>query len=341
LTPLKVRMKFDSDSFEYEESNEISVVFSNISDYEMALKQINRTSVLAVNLQHEFKIFGAKDGENILHLIEGLDKPLLTTFHTVNPELPENRKSIFLSIANRSDLIYIFSKRAKDILCNTYSISSHKVKIIPHGVPNITFCLPHYSKFRKKLDTKIVFVSAGHLRESKGIEIALFALHKLKIRFTNFKYLIIGANHPKNQTAEQYREHLNKLIIELELENHVVFVNQYLPIEDLIEYIQASDIALVPYTRKEQSSSGILSLFMACGRPIVSTNFQYAVSEVEKDNGILAEINNENNFYSAIEHLTENVPIREHMMRANYLKTKKWTWDTVAAKYYEGIKELS
>jgi glycosyltransferase involved in cell wall biosynthesis len=254
--------------------------------------------------------------------------------------LPENKRNLFLKIANRSDLIYVFSQNAMNILHDNYLFSNDKIKIIPHGVPIVDFCLPKNTEFRKKINEKIVFISAGHLRESKGIVFALKALKEFKEMHSDFKYYIVGANHPRNSTSISYRIYLEQLIIDLDLKNNVELINEHLPLEILIKYIQMSDIALVPYSNKNQSSSGILSLFMACGRPIISTKFQYATSILKPENGILVNFDDTIEFLHAIDYLAENELIRSQMMNANYEEAKKYHWDIVSLHYYSGMTNI-
>lgn len=57
-------------------------------------------------------------------------------------------------------------------------------------------------------------------------------------------FLVIGVTHPLvfKQQGESYREMLTAKICELGLEGHVRFVNGYLPVAEILEYLQLTDI---------------------------------------------------------------------------------------------------
>jgi glycosyltransferase involved in cell wall biosynthesis len=274
-------------------SNKNYIIQSNETlQYVKASEYINTANIDIVDIQHEFKIFGKPDGENISVLLNSIQKPIITTLHTVSPNLNEQREKIFVEIIKRSNKLYVFSKEAKNHIIGKYKKNNSSIEIIPHGVPKIKFQKPHQIQLRKKFTSNIIFVSAGHMRSTKGYELAIKALHSLKKTNPDFHYLILGSNHPQNETSQLYRETLIKLIAKLNLTKQVTFVSNYLDSKDLIKYIQLADICLTPYTRKDQSSSGVLSLMMACGRPIVSTPFQFAKSYVSEFSGTLS-----NSFY--------------------------------------------
>lgn len=316
---------------------EINFVNDN---YIQQIKELDRDNNLIFHLQHEFKLFGGQQGEEIINLISGLKRPLVTTLHTVKEENNEVRKQIVQEICNKSKLIFLFSEEAKQLLCLRYKVNPVNVIVIPHGVPDISLIYPENSDFRKQVNAGIVFISAGHFRDSKGIDIALRVLSRINKEYSDFKYLLLGSNHPRNTKALAYRMSISEQIESLKLPENVIMVDEYLPLFELVQYIQAADIALVPYTNKEQSSSGILSLFIACGRPVICSNFQFAKSIISKENGILFDIDKEDDFYFAIRKLLHEKITRESMMNANYLKGQDWIWNKVSKTCYEGIYRM-
>ena len=71
---------------------------SDPSEYSKAADLLNQSECSVVSLQHEYGIFGGDWGRHILEFTRSLQKPLVTTFHTVLSDLPQ--------LARRSSLIY-------------------------------------------------------------------------------------------------------------------------------------------------------------------------------------------------------------------------------------------
>ncbi len=343
--PLKIQ-KFEL-VHSINKSSSVKYVLLNdlVGDYFKASQLINSSDIDVVDIQHEFKIFGKPDGENIEILLDNIRKPIATTLHTVHPHLSEKRERVFKKVLLRSDLLFLFSEDAKKMILEKYNIKASKVIVIPHGIPAIPLRLPGEFLKRKYFSGDLIFVSAGHMRESKGYEMSLKALSELKKdKTTKFHYLIAGADHPENVTATLYRNEIINLINKLGLKENVTLINEYLSEKKLTELIQMADVCLVPYTRKEQSSSGILALMIGCGRPIVTTPFQYAVSQISEKSGIVSESFLPSDFAKAIQQLTKRKKSWEKMMYYNHTLSQSWNWPIIASQYflnYERILNVS
>jgi glycosyltransferase involved in cell wall biosynthesis len=313
---------------------------SEAQQYLEASEYINLSDIAIADIQHEFKIFGKPDGENISILLNHIRKPVVTTLHTVSRNLNEPREKVFREIVKRSDLLFVFSKEAKDHLKGRYSKQGSRIEVIPHGVPLIEYKKPAQVPERKKFTGKPIFVSAGHMRNTKGYELAITALHSLKKEIPDFQYLILGSNHPENETAQSYRETLSALVKKLNLTGQVIFISEYLELNDLIKYIQSADICLLPYTRKDQSSSGVLALMLACGRPVVSTPFQFATSFLSELSGTISTSFCAAGFEAAMRILINKSNRWDRMAQFNHALGQNWNWGKVANQYSLGYKKL-
>lgn len=321
-------------------SNRITIRQDQIIDYVRAADYLNKSAVDVVDIEHEFKIFGRPDGENIAILLDRITKPIVSTLHTIYPSYNERREKVFKHLLDRSETAFVFSDFAKNLLHKKYSKLNTNIEIIPHGVPVIGKNRMVKTKENVRPNGSLVFVAAGHLRESKGYDIALRAIASLRKELPPFHFVIVGANHPKDESSRAYRNMLTGLIAELNLSDNVSFVDHYLEADALANQIQSADIGLLPYTRLEQSSSGILALMVACGRPIVATPFQFAKSRISHFSGVIAQSCSPYDFAAAIQKLLKQRKAWPAISDYNYNLGKEWSWKNVATKYlsvYNGL----
>jgi glycosyltransferase involved in cell wall biosynthesis len=128
---------------------------------------------------------------------------------------------------------------------------------------------------RLGLRKRIVLSTFGLINRGKGIEFAIQAPPPLVKEVPEILYLIIGETHPevRKNEGETYRRDLIELVDSLGLNINVRFENRFLRKSELIRYLQATDIYLIPYTNKDQISSGTLVYALSAGKAIVSTPF--------------------------------------------------------------------
>lgn len=309
-------------------------------DFLRAAQLINLSAIDAVDIQHEFKIYGDPDGCNLQILLDEIKKPIVSTLHSVYPNLSRGRDDIFRRLVKRSDRLFVFSSEAKDLVCNNYQKAEAAVNVIPHGIPTISFKALIPPKESRTVNRPLVFVSAGHMRPKKGYEVAIEALSFLRNEIPSFRYIILGANHPQDLEAKSYRNQLLNLISNSNLTNNVEFIDEYLNGSDLIEYLQTADVCLVPYTVAEQSSSGILSLMIGCGRPVVSTPFQFAKSYVNDFSGILSDSFSASGFAQAVSKMIAQKGDWIRIAKYNHELAREWQWNLVSGKYRSVYAEI-
>ena len=91
-------------------------------------------------------------------------------------------------------------------------------------------------------------------------------------------YFIVGATHPhvKQHDGETYRLSLQWLAQEKGVESQVIFYNQFVRLEELVEFIGAADIYITPYQNPAQIVSGTLAYTLGAGKAVISTPYWYA-----------------------------------------------------------------
>jgi len=291
-------------------------------------------------LQHEFKLYGGADGENVGRFLNALKAPVITTLHTVWASFPPVRHRVFVHVLRCSRFVVVFSKRAAQILVEVHGIEAEKVKVIPHGVADVPFQTPSQVEWPGLPPCSVKFISSGLVRPAKGIEHVFNALGALKTVFQDFAFVVCGTDHPRNPGVTEYRRQLMGLVARHGLEDNVVFLNRFLDWGEMVSVIQACNVAVLAYTSREQSSSGMLALMLACGRPVVATDFQYAVASLNGDNGVIVPMSDVRALAAALELIAKHVSRRERMMVTSYNSTRHWLWREVAREYLDIVHVL-
>jgi len=334
-------VRLDSEAKEtLQDDQQISINPVDPMAFKVAADAVNRLERKVVLVQHEFKLFGGADGENICGFLAALDCPIATTLHTVWPLFTPVRQRIFSEVLRLSDKVIIFSEVAATIIRANHGVAADKIQVIPHGVPDVPFLQPGTSELLNVPQRSVRFITTGLLRPAKGIEHVIAAMGEVRKRFSDFAYVICGADHPRSPYAGEYRNKILAAVSHHGLENHVFFVNRFLDWPELIAAIQACDVGILTYTLPEQSSSGVLALTLACGRPVITTDFQHAKATVDGNNGILVPAGDTNALISAVEALVQDDNLRIRMAETSYSSTRSWVWPQVAQKHREVLGDM-
>ncbi len=87
-------------------------------------------------MQHEYGIFGANAGEKILQLLGRLEKPLITTLHTVLAAPDANQRRVMGRILATSEKAIVMIEKGRTLLRSVHDVPQGKVAVVPHGAPN-------------------------------------------------------------------------------------------------------------------------------------------------------------------------------------------------------------
>ncbi len=107
----------------------------NREDYYKAADLVNSFGVDVVSLQHEFGLFGGSDGNYITEFLRYLQKPVVTTCHTVLKNPSHGQKKAFMKTASLSQALVVMNQPAISFMTDIYDIPCSKVRLIPHAVP--------------------------------------------------------------------------------------------------------------------------------------------------------------------------------------------------------------
>lgn len=320
------------ESAEYPWEAKFKMTEGNLGEYLNAAEYVNRSHCDLVSLQHEFGIFGGDKGEYIVHFAEALERPLVSTFHTVLENPDDHYADILKRLAVKSEAIVVMMHEGAQRLTRRYGIPKKKIVVIPHGVPDLTFNDSLRYKKQRQLSDRIVLGNINLLSPWKGVEYALQAVAQIAKKYPQVLYMVIGQTHPAmlREHGEEYRNSLRKLVRDLGISHNVRFVNEYLQLPDLIKWLKTLDFYVTPYTDPNQVTSGALAYALGAGKACISTPYIYAQEVLAEKRGVLVPFSDPTAIAQAVIHLLEHPNEKEEIEKRAYQYGRLMTWPNIA-----------
>ena len=204
------------------------------------------------------------------------------------------------------------------------------------------FVDPNFYKDKFDAEGRTVLLTFGLLSPNKGIENVIAALPAIVERYPDVLYIVLGATHPHvvRHEGEAYRLRLQQLARELGVEKNVVFYNQFVRIDELVEFIGAADMYITPYLNGEQIVSGTLAYTVGTGKAVISTPYWYAEELLADERGVLVPFKDPAAIAKSVIELLENEAERHAMRKRAFLYGREMTWPQVAERYLELFQEI-
>jgi glycosyltransferase involved in cell wall biosynthesis len=264
-------------------------------DYVRAARILGRLDVDVVLLQHEYGIFGGRDGEYVLSFTEELTQPLVVTLHTVLSEPTPHQLTVLSGLCERAELVIVMTDTALRLLVQCGACPEEKIRVVPHGAPaRLTARASANGAIRSsgpyaRTDDRVMLSTFGLLSPGKGLETVIEALPAMIEQHPEIVYVIAGRTHPDvaHREGEQYRLKLERRVLELDLAEHVELDDRFLTIDELSDLLAATDVFVTPYRNREQIASGALTFAVAAGCAVVSTPYWYAQDILDSGAGRL------------------------------------------------------
>ena len=293
-------------------------------------------------IQHEFGFYHEQE-QAFLQMLYELSKPIVIVFHTVLPNPNEHLKHQVKNIAAACKSIIVMTKTSADILMTGYGVAKYKITIIAHGTHLVQHLSEKFLKDKYGLTGKKVLTTFGLLSSGKSIETTLDAMPAIVKQIPNVMFLIIGKTHPevvKNE-QEQYRDSLELKVKEFSLENNVRFINKYLDLHDLLEYLQLTDIYVFSSNDPNQAVSGTFMYAMSCGCPIISTPIPHAKEVLTDDTGIIFDFRNSEKLADGVLRLLNDPDLRKNVISNTLQKIVSTSWENSAVAHAVLIQKMS
>lgn len=187
------------------------------------------------------------------------------------------------------------------------------------------------SKFRVE---RLTAGYTGHLYAGRGIDLIL----DLAAHFTQIDFLLVGGE-PAQVTD------LRKRIARLNLAN--VVATGFVPNADLALYQAACDLLLMPYQQRVAASSGgdiasylspmKLFEYMACGRPILSSDLPVLREILSDENAVLLPSNDTAAWIEAMRSLESDSQRRQHLGRKTAEAVRQYSWEARATRIFADL----
>lgn len=325
-------LELENEKHNYKDEIYAVLETDNPKSYVTLADDVNKNAAIEIVLvQHEFGLFQSNETD-FISFLQSIRKPKMVVFHTVLPRPDEQHKKQLLEINTAVDSIVVMTNTSAKILENDYGVLPDKITIIPHGTHLVEHSDKEVLKEKYNLLGRKIISTFGLLSSGKCIETSIEALQTIIKEQPEVLFLVIGKTHPtvvKNE-GEVYRNLLENKIIELGLQKNVKFINKYLPLDELLEYLQLTDIYLFTTKDRNQAVSGTFSYAISCGCPIISTPIPHAVEVLQNGNGIIIDFENPKQLAQQVIRLLKNNQLRKNIAANGIHKLAPTAWENSA-----------
>lgn len=325
-------LELQNEKHVYDEDIYAVLETDNKHSYIELAENINKNAQIElVLIQHEFGLFYGNE-KDFISFLDSIKKPKVVAFHTVLPRPDEKFKLHVQEINNSADAFIVMTKNSAKILETDYGVQLDKISVIPHGTHLVEHKNKDVLKEKYGLSGRKIISTFGLLSSGKSLETTINALPAIVKEQPEVLFLIIGKTHPTvfKHEGEQYRDSLKARITALGLENHVQFVDKYLSLEILLEYLQLTGIYLFTSKDRNQAVSGTFSYAMSCGCPIISTPIPHAIEVLEEGAGIIVDFENPEQLSKEVIRLLGDDKLRKNIAANGIHKIAPTAWQNSA-----------
>jgi glycosyltransferase involved in cell wall biosynthesis len=328
------------DMYEYPSRVRFELDQKDLNSYRRAADFLNFSNAGVLCVQHEFGIYGGSAGSHLLTLLKEVRMPVVTTLHSVLREPNADQRKVMEELIQRSSRLVVMAHKGAEILRETYGAPESKVDIIPHGIPDMPFIDSSFYKTELGVDGRMVLLTFGLLSPGKGLEYAIEALPEIVKRHPNVVYLVLGATHPHlvARDGESYRLGLERLAEDLGVKENVIFYNRFVSLEDLKEFIGATDVYITPYLNEAQITSGTLAYVFGAGKAVVSTPYWHAQELLADDRGILVPFRDPHAIAEGVCTFLDDPDRMRWTREKAHQMGREMLWPAVAQQYLESFQ---
>ena len=175
-----VAMNDRIEGYTYPSRVRFQVFQKDLDAYRRAADFLNFSNASELCVQHEFGIHGGPAGSHLLTLLREVRMPVVTTLHTILREPNDEQREVMNALIERSDRLVVMAHKGAELLRKVYHAPDDKVRIIPHGIPDMPFTDSAFYKEQFGVLGRKVLFTFGLLGPGKGIEHASESLYPVQ-----------------------------------------------------------------------------------------------------------------------------------------------------------------
>lgn len=270
------------------------------------------------------------DGYASMLLILRYHKPLVVTIHGQDFQPPvstsEACAQAIQRVSSHASKIIVVSNKLKLLAQQTFQ-NAKEIVVIPNGISLEDLAL---GGLRATNKGEVTILSVSGLTRAKGIDLNLQALARLRMKYKNLRYVIIGDGPERTRLVRLARS----LGILDQLEFH-----GFLPHKEALRYMAQCDIFSLP---SWDEGFGIAYLeAMANGKPVIGCQGEGIEDFVEhKRTGWLVKPKDVDSLVEALNYLLSNPEEAKAMGERARKVALEYTWERNAERTIEVYKKV-
>lgn len=221
-------------------------------------------------------------------------------------EVCEKFQNNMIEIMNTSTHLIFLSEYVHSLVKEQFNINK-PFHIAPHGLINYGTIQNHEQR------VKPIVLFLGRVTKYKGIDTLLDAIHHVSPDC--YLKLIIAGRWDNNMEVVSSTDKIE-------------IVNKYLSNDEILSYIEISDIMVFPY--HEATQSGVATLAINYLKPSIVTNVGALNEQFTDKSAVFIQPDNPVLLANAIHELCENLTKREEMVEAIKQERNKFEWSSIA-----------
>lgn len=256
-----------------------------------------------------------------LHDLIWIDYPDLVFEDFLRQQIIGLYGKIFIKKAlKNSDVIVAISKHTKQHAIKRYNIPSDHIHVIHHGIDSFYFKQIASLELPENFKSMDYIFSIGHTRPYKNIPRVIKAFKLICDEFPEIRLVIVGRG--------DYRFDLNKIVLENDITNRVVFTG-HLPDENMIPIFKNALFLVFPSLIEGFGFPLIEAMALGC--PVLASN----VPVIEEIAGDAYEKVNPESIDSIAEGMRKLISCkvrRDDLRESGYERAKRYSWEKSAKK---------